>query len=264
MSATSAVPAKKIVLLAGRGDHANLVYNFLAQRWEIAAAVLEQPLDRWELARRRSARLGLLRTAGQIVFRVGIVPLLALGARARRAELLRERGLNEAAIPQEKVVEVPSVNSPECLAALERLQPEIVIVAGTRILTEQTLAAAPAVFVNIHTGITPLYRGVHGGYWALAQDDAQNFGVTIHLVDRGIDTGGVLAQARVTATPRDNFTTYGLLQDATGLALLRDEVLPRLMAGERATVAAPAGASKLWSHPTAWEYLRNRITRKVK
>src|SRR4051812_24955340 len=175
MSATPALPAKKIVLLAGRGEHANLVYNFLAQRWDIAAAVLEQPPGKWELARRRSARLGVLRTAGQIAFRVGIVPLLAFGARSRRAELIREHGLNEAAIPPEKVVQVPSVNSPECLAALERLQPEIVIVAGTRILTEQTLAAAPAVFVNIHTGITPLYRGVHGGELGPAPRGTERF-----------------------------------------------------------------------------------------
>jgi folate-dependent phosphoribosylglycinamide formyltransferase PurN len=254
----------KIVLLAGRGPHANLVYNFLAQRWSISAAVLEEPVGKWELARRRGARLGWAHVAGQVAFRAGIFPFLAAAARSRTAELIREHGLSAAAIPAEKVIAVPSVNSPACMAELKRLRPEIVIVAGTRILSEATLAATPAAFVNIHAGITPLYRGVHGGYWALAQNDAGHCGVTIHLVDRGIDTGGVLAQARITPTARDNFATYGLLQDAVGLALLRDEVLPRLVAGDRATLAAPSGVSKLWSHPTAWEYLRNRWARAVK
>ena len=60
---------KTIVLLARRGRHANLVYNFLAQRFPIAVAVLEDPVGKWELVRRRSARLGFFRTLGQIAFR---------------------------------------------------------------------------------------------------------------------------------------------------------------------------------------------------
>ena len=258
---------QKLVLLAQRGDHANIVYNALAPRYPITAVLLEGRVGSWTLIQRRMKRLGVWKTLGQVVFRVGIAPLLALAARARTAELMREYGLTTSAIPAGKIETVASVNSPECMAALARLSPDIVIVAGTRILSEAALAAAPgAVFVNIHAGITPLYRGVHGGYWALAENDAAHCGVTVHVVDQGIDTGGILAQAPITPalTTRDNFATYGLLQTATGLALLRDTVLPRLIAGDRATQPAPAGESRLWSHPTAWEYVRTRVQRGVK
>jgi methionyl-tRNA formyltransferase len=44
--------------------------------------------------------------------------------------------------------------------------------------------------------------------------------VTVHLLDEGIDTGPVVAQARVEPTPDDNFATYPLLQLATALPLL--------------------------------------------
>src|SRR5206468_1975891 len=83
---------------------------------------------------------------------------------------------------------------------------------------------------------------VHGAYWALAENDATHCGVTVHLVDAGIDTGGILAQSQITPTARDNFATYGMLQTAIGLRLLRDVVLPRLLAGDRATQPAPARA----------------------
>jgi len=254
-----------IVLLAQHGDFANLVYNALAPRHPIAAVLLEERMGSWTLVQRRTKRLGLWRTLGQICFRVCIAPLLAFAARARTAELMREHSLSTAPIPADKLTGVADVNSPACIAALAQLAPDIVIVGGTRILSEAALAAAPgAVFVNVHTGITPLYRGVHGGYWALAENDAAHCGVTVHLVDKGIDTGGILAQALITPTARDNFATYGLLQNAAGFALLRDSVLPRLIAGDRATMPAPAGESRLWSHPTAWQYLRNRISRGVK
>ena len=42
----------------------------------------------------------------------------------------------------------------------------------------------------MHAGITPQYRGVHGGYWAVVNNDPEHCGVTIHFVDKGIDTGG--------------------------------------------------------------------------
>lgn len=249
----------RIVLLAPRTDHARMVYHALSARYPIEAVVLECPVGAWELMSRRAKRLGLWTAAGQIAFRAGIQPLLAVAAHDRRDEILRENALSIVPIPKEKITDVHSVNDPEVVELLKKLQPDVVILGGTRIVSEQTLAAAPSVpWVNIHAGITPLYRGVHGGYWALAQGDGAHCGVSVHLVDKGIDTGGILAQAPIAPTERDNFTTYPLLQAAVGLKLLRDEVLPRLLAGDRATQPAPAGASKLWSHPTAWEYVRAR------
>ena len=43
--------------------------------------------------------------------------------------------------------------------------------------------------INMHAGITLRYRGVHGGYWALAEQHPEWVGTTVHLVDPGIDTG---------------------------------------------------------------------------
>ena len=45
------------------------------------------------------------------------------------------------------------------------------VVNGTRILSRRMLESIDAVFLNMHVGITPKYRGVHGGYWALANGD---------------------------------------------------------------------------------------------
>ena len=103
-----------------------------------------------------------------------------------------------------------------------------------------------APFVNVHAGITPLYRGVHGGYWALASGDRGNCGVTVHLVDEGVDTGGILGQARVDPGPHDDFSTYPLLQLAAGLPLLL-EVLPAVAAGQARTLPPPLGESRLWT-----------------
>ncbi len=54
----------------------------------------------------------------------------------------------------------------------------------------------------MHAGITLRYRGVHGGYWALAEQHPEWVGTTVHLVDPGIDTGGILAQSTFERVPR--------------------------------------------------------------
>jgi methionyl-tRNA formyltransferase len=124
---------------------------------------------------------------------------------------------------------------------------------GTRLIEEAARRAANAPFVNYHAGITPKYRGVHGAYWARATGDAANCGVTVHLLDSGIDTGAILYQARIVPERQDNFSTYPYLQLAAGLPLFA-------RAGEDAASGklAPIDVdlpSKLWSHPTLWSYL---------
>ena len=96
----------------------------------------------------------------------------------------------------------------------------MVLVVGTRIISRKVLSAVQAPFINYHDGITPKYRGIHGGYWASAQNDFANFGATVHLVDPGIDTGAVLYQVRPRPLGEDNYATFSYLQLAAALPLL--------------------------------------------
>ena len=47
-------------------------------------------------------------------------------------------------------------------------------------------------FVNTHPSLLPYNRGKHYNFWAIVE--GAPFGVTIHKVDKGIDTGAVIAQ----------------------------------------------------------------------
>jgi folate-dependent phosphoribosylglycinamide formyltransferase PurN len=169
-------------------------------------------------------------------------------------------GLRDA--PPPEPLRVTSANAPETLEALRDLKPDVIVVNGTRILSRALLGGAPAPFINMHAGITPLYRGVHGGYWALAQGDPANCGVTVHLVDPGVDTGEVLYQARVQPTPRDSYFTYPYLQLAAGVPLLLRAVEDALQ-GRLAPMRAQ-GSSAQWSHPGLTGYLWRRLARGVR
>ena len=102
---------------------------------------------------------------------------------------------------------------------------------------------------------------MHGGYWALAAGDTENCGVTVHLIDEGIDTGGALYQVRFAPEAADNFSMYPYRQLAAALPLLaqaaRDAMAVTLQVRP---VDLP---SRLWSHPTIWAYLGNGLRRGV-
>ena len=114
----------------------------------------------------------------------------------------------------------------------------------------------------MHAGITPMYRGVHGAYWALINNDSENCGVTVHLVDEGVDTGNVLYQANISVNRRDNFATYPLKQLAKGMPLLIMAVQQAL--SNTLSSYERSGKSVQWYHPAIWEYLYHRIFRGIK
>jgi len=252
----------KIVLLAGEGLSTNILYHALKDEFAFHSIILEEPVGKKDLLKRRIKKLGLWRVTGQILFQLIIAKFLRVFSAGRKREILEAYSLDASPLPSEKITRVSSVNDDQCLEILQRIAPQIVIVNGTRIISKRILEGVNATFINMHAGITPLYRGVHGAYWALVNNDPENCGVTVHLVDAGIDTGDIIFQATITPGSRDNFVTYPLLQVAAGIPGMKYAIAEIL--NERLVKTRGTGESKLWSHPGFVQYLYQRIIRNVK
>ena len=90
-----------------------------------------------------------------------------------------------------KVHQTTDINSKECINALNDLKPNVLVLAQCGILKEEMLSI-PDVILNAHPGILPDYRGVDVIEWALLKNDFENLGFTVHIVDKGVDTGGIV------------------------------------------------------------------------
>lgn len=244
---------KKIVLLCSEGFSTTVLYNYISRFYPVTQVIAETPLRGLALAKRRLKKLGWITVAGQVAFMAAVVPLLRKKSATRLKEILSAEVFDETPIPSSVIRQVQSVNEEECIRLLQKLQPDLILVNGTRIISKKVLDAVNAKFINMHTGITPKYRGVHGGYWAVKNNDPEHCGVTIHLVDKGIDTGGVLYQALIHPGNHDNFVTYPYLQYAAGLPLIR-QAIDDSFAGTLQARASITTESRLWSHPTITQY----------
>jgi hypothetical protein len=247
------------VLIAG-GALANMLVNGLARHFGPISVLKEEPEPKLSILRRRARLIGWTEALGQAAFGL-LQKLVARRSAARLTTIWAEHGLDPRPGPDLEVRAIGSVNSEACRAALRELDPRVVIVYGTRIIRRDTLASVPAPFINYHAGVNPKYRGQNGAYWARSNRDDVHAGVTVHLVDEGVDTGDVLYQARTGFAPADNIATYQHVQMATALPLViqaAEDALAGRLAPRR--VELP---SRQWFHPTLWGYVLTGVARGV-
>ena len=87
------------------------------------------------------------------------------------------------------------------LANIKHFDPDLVVLAGfMKILPPNFVAALSPNLINTHPSLLPDFKGAHAVRDALAAG-ATRTGVTIHVVDEGVDTGPHLAQAEVQILP---------------------------------------------------------------
>ncbi|CAM5652129.1 Phosphoribosylglycinamide formyltransferase [Mycolicibacterium aubagnense] len=249
-----------IVVVTEGGGHIWAIVNAITDHFASVTVVLETPVSKWSLLKRRAKRQGWISVFGQI----GTMVLVRLGKRfgtAHAEEIVAEYNLKTEPKPGQDIVHVSSANAPETIKAIADIKPGVVLLAGCRVLTRDTLAAIPCPVINYHAGVNPKYRGMNGAYWALVNNDTENFGTTVHLVDGGVDTGAVLRHTRGAPGRGDTISSYPLRQ----AAISRDacvDVIGKVLAGGIEPFD-PGLPSQIWFHPTVWFYVWTGIRRGI-
>jgi phosphoribosylglycinamide formyltransferase-1 len=91
----------------------------------------------------------------------------------------------------------------ELLEQIERWSPDLVVCAGfMRILPPAVVRALTPRIINTHPALLPAFPGAHAVRDALAAG-VDTTGVTVHVIDEGVDTGPVIVQRSVRVEPGD-------------------------------------------------------------
>jgi folate-dependent phosphoribosylglycinamide formyltransferase PurN len=250
----------RIAVLTVPSPHSWITINALVERFGPVHVISEERQGKFELIARRMKRQGLITVLGQVGF-VLLQRLVDRRQKARVRQIINDMKLDCEPNPHCLVYPVGSVNSLACRAALAMVNPDVVLVIGTRIIGKQTLDAIKVPVINSHAGWNPKYRGQAGGYWALASGDPEHAGVTVHLVDEGVDTGDVLYQERFISTSWDSFSTYYYIQAGVSRPLVVQAIEDALANRLRPTKGELP--SQQFYHPTLWGYLWTAFTRGV-
>ncbi|MDD4877350.1 MAG: methionyl-tRNA formyltransferase [Dehalococcoidales bacterium] len=152
--------------------------------------------------------------------------------RAGRGQTLIFSPLKKTALAWKLPVMQPArLKSIEVVAELAALQPDIIVVAAFgQILPPAVLDIPKYGCINIHPSLLPRFRGASPVASAIMAGE-EFTGVSIMLMDKGLDTGPVLTRAQIPVLAAD---TTGVLTDKLSLlaAQLIQEVIPRWVRGE--------------------------------
>lgn len=128
------------------------------------------------------------------------------------------RGQKEIAPPVKRlalelglgVLQPVKVKDPSFLEAFRQLHPDMVVVAAFGQILPKAIIDFPMLgCVNIHPSLLPKYRGAAPLNWSIIRGETKT-GVTIMLMDEGMDSGDILLQEETPLGPEE---TFGQLHD---------------------------------------------------
>ncbi len=203
---------KIVVLTSETPANVWLVNQLMARHQVIGVVVERRPLavsggDKMSRRRKLIDRFGLFRTLNKLLYNRLRSGRALERESATLQQLLFPGGAAVAYASEVPTLVVSGINDAECIRFIERLSPDLLAVCGTTVIRPEVFSLAPKGAVNIHTGITPEYRSADPIFWAMYRGDWKNVGVTIHFVDRGIDTGPIIQQRAVPVYRDDSLTS---------------------------------------------------------
>ncbi len=121
-------------------------------------------------------------------------------------------------------LECGEVNESGFASFLEEIRPDLVVVLGSSVITPRIISIPSGGMINIHSGLSPYYRGTWSYGWPIVNAEPEYIGVTVHRIDPGIDTGDIIFQARPALDPKDDLNSIFLKVIAEGVELAADAI----------------------------------------
>ena len=107
---------------------------------------------------------------------------------------------------------VNDINSDKSISILKKVKPDILINAGAGIYKPAIFKTFSLGILNAHMGSLPYFRGMNVLEWSIFYD--RQIGVTVHFIDKGIDTGDILMFKKI---PFEIGDTIEDLRDKSGI-----------------------------------------------
>lgn len=259
MSNTNPLPS--IVLICHENDpiDSQSIAAWLACTFSLAGIVLlkDRPGSMLQKLSREYRRVGLWRLLDVILFRLFYKLRHAPGDEQWVQQQVRDLKVHYPA----DLSHIPKLlawnpNTKEVRDFIKQLSPDITLARCKYILKPEIFEIPRLGTFVLHPGICPLYRNAHGCFWALANRDLKNVGMTLIQVDSGVDTGPVYL--RLSYRFDETRESHVIIQHRVVLENL-DEITAMLFSLSDNTASPEKvydAGSKAWGQPWMSAYLQ--------
>ena len=196
----------RIVLITGDDLEHRYMANKLASEIQLAAIVVDH--GKKERFQDRIKRLWRRYTIPGLLSRIILAGLRsAWGDRGARERALTMRfgreacsAFNDASL----VRNVKGINTQEGQQLVRSLEPDVLLVFGTGIVGNKILSLARRIALNLHTGISPYYRGCDCSFWPVHNEELSMLGATVHECTKDVDGGKIFGTVHAKPEPGDS------------------------------------------------------------
>ena len=189
---------QRVVILTRGGREHRHVTNVVSRSVRVSSVLVEsrKPVS----ARVRAKQLGRRYTPLQLAERAVLRVAKWMGRDAKRRDRALRRVLgpsSDAFADDLCIVEVPDINGQAARTHLDAMCPDMLLVYGTGIVRDSILGTARVGALNMHTGLSPEYRGSDCAFWPVHDQRFDLLGATVHECTSEVDGGVILAQRHV-------------------------------------------------------------------
>lgn len=138
------------------------------------------------------------------------------------------------------------INSTEIEMLLKDVGPDVVVVLGSSIIKQNIIMIPKVAMINIHTGLSPYYRGTWSYGWPIVNKAPEYIGVTLHHINSGIDSGDIIYQTRPILDIHDDLNTIFLKVVAEGIELAVKAVKEISKNGSLQSYKQPVNTGRLY------------------
>ena len=96
-----------------------------------------------------------------------------------------------------QIVYCNTLNDQSVEDELKKVANKVIVFTGGGLIRENILVNAGAGILNCHMGILPMYRGMDVVEWPILEQKFNQIGITVHLMDKGVDTGAILKLLKI-------------------------------------------------------------------
>jgi methionyl-tRNA formyltransferase len=139
-------------------------------------------------------------------FRESNEPLACVVVDTKGNAALNDEIIQNAGVASEMVYRSDGLNDPHYQTELKALSLDIILLAWWPYILKDEIIQIPRIgCLNFHPSYLPYNRGKHYNFWTIVEDSP--FGVTLHFVDKGVDSGDIAFQTRIHKTWEDTGET---------------------------------------------------------
>lgn len=138
------------------------------------------------------------------------------------------------------------INSPDLRKYISSFNPDIIAVLGSSVIKQEMISLPSVAMINIHSGLSPYYRGTWSYGWPIVNREPEYIGVTVHHINAGIDTGDIIFQTKPVLQKDDGLNAIFLKVIAEGIELAVKAIEEISARGSVASYRQPGNTGRLY------------------